>query len=105
MPDNVDCKLSGKPSFWFFRRPARTPRIVQKDMRFFPRVLAIAAGTQVEFQNLDGVYHNAFSVSTAKRFDLGKYPPGQTDTVLFRARRRDQPALRTSTPRCWASSS
>jgi hypothetical protein len=85
VPDNIERKLSGKPSFWFFRRPAppRPSRIVQKDMRFFPRVLAIAAGTQVEFQNLDRVYHNAFSVSTAKRFDLGKYPPGQIDTVLF----------------------
>jgi len=85
VPDNIDRKLSGRPSFWFFRRPAppRAPRIVQMNMRFNPRVLAVAAGTQVEFQNLDGVYHNAFSVSTAKRFDLGKYPPGQIDTVLF----------------------
>ena len=46
-------------------------------------MLAVARGTSVEFQNLDRVYHNAFSVSVAKRFDLGKYPPGTRDTVLF----------------------
>ena len=37
----------------------------------------------MEFLNLDRVYHNAFSVSSARRFDLGKYPPGRADTVLF----------------------
>ena len=85
VPESVEHKLSGRPTFWFFHRPAepRPARIVQQNQRFIPRVLAIAAGTQVEFENRDRVYHNAFSVSSAKHFDLGKYPPGQIDTVLF----------------------
>ena len=85
VPEPVERKLSGRGGFAFFRREPKpwVPRIVQKDRKFAPRVLAIPAGTQVEFQNLDRVYHNAFSVSTARRFDLGKYPPGRTDTVKF----------------------
>jgi hypothetical protein len=53
------------------------------DRRFKPRVLAVAAGSKVEIVNMDRVYHNAFSVSAAKRFDLGKYPPGRADTLEF----------------------
>ena len=39
-----------------------------------PRITAVTAGTTVEFPNLDGIFHNVFSVSPVKRFDLGKYP-------------------------------
>jgi plastocyanin len=60
-----------------------TPSIVQKDLRFSPRVLAVAAGDTVRFRNLDRVYHNTFSVSPARRFDLGKYPPGHVSPVVF----------------------
>lgn len=80
VPPKVEKKLSGHG---FFRKAPRPPRIVQAKLRFVPRVLAAAAGTAVEFENLDRVYHNTFSVSAAKRFDLGKYPPGTLDTVVF----------------------
>jgi plastocyanin len=81
VPEKVEKKLVS-PGGWFRRKPApRAPRIVQKDQRFVPRVMAVAAGSAVEFKNLDNVYHNAFSVSPARRFDLGKYPPGHSDTV------------------------
>ena len=80
VPDKVEKKLTHHG--WFWRAP-RLPRIVQQNRQFDPRVLAVARGTAVEFQNLDRVYHNAFSVSVAKRFDLGKYPPGTRDTVMF----------------------
>lgn len=85
VPEPVERRLSGRGGFAFFRRPARQgiARVVQKNRAFTPRVLVIPAGTAVEFQNLDRVYHNAFSVSTARRFDLGKYPPGRMDTVRF----------------------
>lgn len=85
VPENVERKLSGKGGFFLFRKAPKpwVPRIVQKDRNFIPRVLAIPAGTAVEFQNLDRVYHSAFSVSTARRFDLGKYAPGKTETVRF----------------------
>jgi hypothetical protein len=45
--------------------------------------MSVPVGTRAEFQNLDHVYHNVFSVSPARRFDLGKYAPGKIDTVDF----------------------
>lgn len=84
VPEAVERRLTG-PGWSLFRKPQKpwVPRILQKDRMFTPRVLAVPSGTRVEFLNLDRVYHNAFSVSTARRFDLGKYPPGRSDTVQF----------------------
>ena len=50
---------------------------------FVPSPLPIAAGTTVEFENQDRVYHNVFSVSPAKRFDIGKYAPRASHQVRF----------------------
>jgi plastocyanin len=52
-----------------------TKQVVQKEMNFVPALLAVQAGTTVEFPNEDGTYHNIFSYSPAKRFDLGRYRP------------------------------
>jgi plastocyanin len=65
------------------RRPGAVPALAQKNQTFVPRVLAVAVGTTIEFPNLDPIFHNAFSVSPVKRFDLGKYPRGQSRRVLF----------------------
>ena len=51
----------------------RTVKVNQKDLTFVPGLLPIEVGTQVEFPNLDDTYHNIFSYSPAKRFDLGRY--------------------------------
>ena len=59
------------------------PRLAQKDEAFVPRVLAIAVGASVDFPNLDPIYHNVFSLSPARRFDLGKYPQGASRQVVF----------------------
>jgi plastocyanin len=58
-----------------FPRPASpaTKEIAQKDLTFVPALLPIRVGTRVEFPNLDDTYHNIFSYSPAKRFDLGRY--------------------------------
>jgi plastocyanin len=53
-------------------RPA-TAQMVQKDLMFVPLILPVLVGTRVEFPNLDDTYHNIFSYSPAKRFDLGRY--------------------------------
>jgi len=58
-------------------------QLAQKDQAFTPRVLAVAAGTTVDFPNQDPIYHNVFSVSPVKRFDLGKYPRGHSKRVTF----------------------
>lgn len=51
----------------------RTASMAQKDMTFVPMLLPVQAGTRVEFPNFDDMYHNIFSYSPAKRFDLGRY--------------------------------
>jgi plastocyanin len=58
-----------------FPRPSAplTAQMVQKDLSFQPMLLPVQAGTRVEFPNLDNTYHNIFSYSPAKRFDLGRY--------------------------------
>ncbi|MBI4910713.1 MAG: hypothetical protein HY820_44275 [Acidobacteria bacterium] len=58
-------------------------RVVQKNRRFLPDVLAVPAGSQVSFPNQDPIFHNVFSLSKAKLFDLGNYPRDQTRTVTF----------------------
>lgn len=85
LPDKVERKLVAGSGWLFFhhRAPNDPLRVVQADMRFKPRVLATTVGRPVAFMNLDHVYHNAFSVSAARSFDLGKYPPGKSDTLLF----------------------
>jgi len=64
-------------------RRDEVPRLAQKDQSFVPRVLAIPVGASVDFPNLDPIFHNVFSVSPVKRFDLGKYPRGQSRRVTF----------------------
>jgi plastocyanin len=50
-----------------------TKQVRQKDLTFVPSLLPVRVGTTVEFPNLDDTYHNIFSYSPAKRFDLGRY--------------------------------
>jgi len=65
-----------------FPKPATLPvkQMEQKDLTFIPSLLPVELGTKVEFPNLDDVYHNIFSYSPAKRFDLGRYPPNERPT-------------------------
>ena len=60
-----------------FPQPASLPtkQVTQKDLTFIPALLPVRVGTKVEFPNLDDTYHNIFSYSPAKRFDLGRYRP------------------------------
>jgi plastocyanin len=51
----------------------RKVQLAQKNQQFSPGLLAIQRGGVVEFPNLDDLYHNVFSYSKAKRFDLGRY--------------------------------
>lgn len=69
-----------------------TMEVAQKDMTFVPALLAVETGTKVEFPNQDDTYHNIFSYSSAKRFDLGRYQPDERPipSVVF-----DKPGLIT----------
>jgi plastocyanin len=45
----------------------------QQGEQFAPRLLPVVAGQEVSFPNRDRIYHNVFSVSPVKSFDLGQY--------------------------------
>ena len=62
---------------------ATLPKISHAGKRYSPRVLAIQKGTVVDFFNDDNIYHNVFSVSRPKVFDLGIYPKGTSRLVRF----------------------
>jgi plastocyanin len=53
--------------------PQPVAQMTQKDLTFMPSLLPVQVGTRVEFPNLDDTYHNIFSYSPPKRFDLGRY--------------------------------
>jgi plastocyanin len=55
----------------------------QRNETFVPPVLAITAGSTIDFPNSDRVYHNVFSLSKPRRFDLGRYPRGRSRSVVF----------------------
>ncbi|MDB6168522.1 MAG: hypothetical protein JWM88_1386 [Verrucomicrobia bacterium] len=55
----------------------------QKDASFEPHVLPVAVGTKVRWPNDDDIYHNVFSMSDAKEFDLGYYKQEKTPELLF----------------------
>ena len=55
----------------------------QRDMKFVPRVLAVVAGTTVEFPNNDNTWHNVYSASETKNFNLGLYAPKQSRNTVF----------------------
>jgi plastocyanin len=58
-------------------------KLVQRSAKFTPEILVIPVGSVVSFPNEDPVFHNVFSLSKAKEFDLGYYPSGETRTVKF----------------------
>jgi hemoglobin len=57
--------------------------VEQRDKQFSPHVLAIPPGSTVAFPNFDGVYHNVFSLSATKKFDVGLYKDGDTRELKF----------------------
>jgi plastocyanin len=69
--------------------PSRVKVVLdQRNLNFYPRVLAVRVGTTVDFPNNDRVFHNVFSFRDGKRFDLGMYPIGTLRHVTF-----DKPGL------------
>ena len=63
--------------------PLETPEVKQMNEEFVPHVLAIRVGTTVDFPNYDKIYHNVFSFSKTKSFDLGRYAKGKSKSVNF----------------------
>jgi len=80
--------LDAVPRQAFDELPAGRTRMDQRDEQFVPHVLAITVGTVVDFPNSDIKFHNVFSLSKTRPFDLGRYAPGRTGGVRF-----DRPGL------------
>ncbi len=64
------------------REPGRAV-MDQRNETFVPHVLAVTTGTVVDFPNTDKTFHNVFSLSKARRFDLGRYAAGRSKSVRF----------------------
>jgi plastocyanin len=62
--------------------------VEQKDKTFLYQggkvdTLKVKLGETVQFKNMDSFFHNVFSLSETKMFDLGSYPQGQFRAVTF----------------------
>jgi len=75
-----------------FPSPPSPPRaqMAQKDLAFVTPLLPVRVGTIVEFPNLDDTYHDIFSYSKPKRFDIGRY---RSDERPIPSEVFDQPGL------------
>jgi plastocyanin len=75
--------LEAAPRQAFGELPPGRARMDQRAEQFSPRVLAVTAGTTVDFPNNDRTFHNVFSLSRVRSFDLGRFAPGRTGSVRF----------------------
>lgn len=79
---NVVVSLEG-PGLDNLLRPKSGAVLNQKDATFIPHILPIVKGTTVHIVNRDKTYHNVFSLSPAKKFDIGRRPTGEEVPVTF----------------------
>ena len=63
--------------------PTTSVQVAQVDRRFSPDLVVVPAGSTISFPNMDPIFHNVFSLSKAKSFDLGSYDKGDTRKVTF----------------------
>lgn len=63
--------------------PEQAARLIQKNIRFVPHVLPIIAGAEVQIVNTDDFYHNVFSNSRVKRFNIGRQLTNAVVTESF----------------------
>jgi plastocyanin len=62
---------------------SRRPQVIQKNKSFHPHLTVVRVGSIVDFPNRDPFFHNVFSLFDGKRFDLGLYEAGATNSVRF----------------------
>ena len=75
--------LETAPSAAFEQNEPGHAVLDQRNETFVPHLLAITTGTTVDFPNSDRIYHNVFSLSKTKTFDLGRYAAGRSQSVRF----------------------
>ena len=62
---------------------AAETEVLQKNKQFSIKSIKVKVGDSANFKNEDAFFHNIFSLSPAKTFDLGSYPQGQSKKVTF----------------------
>lgn len=73
----IDVIVSAHPQSYVFEIDTLPPaKILQINAEFVPRVVPITPGTQVQFINRDGFYHNVFSLTPGSRFNIGRKATG-----------------------------
>lgn len=81
---NVVVWLEG-PGAKTVKRPAGAkPQMRSESKKFQPGVLVVPVGSEVNFPNVDPIFHNVFSVSGENRFDLGLYKSGASKAATFK---------------------
>lgn len=63
--------------------PEKPVILDQKDLRFDPSLLPVRQHSTVHIRNSDPVYHNVFSLSSTKKFNVGRRPQGEYMDVTF----------------------
>lgn len=63
--------------------PLKRPTMNQRNLNITPHILPVVVGTTVDFPNSDNLYHNLFSLSPTRKFDLGRYAQGHSKSVTF----------------------
>ncbi len=64
-------------------QPHQRLQLSQKNKSFQPHLLVVPVGSAVDFPNHDPFFHNVFSLFDGKRFDLGLYEAGASNSVRF----------------------
>jgi plastocyanin len=85
-PDGLDASPAGALVYvvGFEEPPPReSATIVQRDKSFVPDLVAVTVGQDVMFPNRDPFFHNVFSRSSARPFDLGSFKRGESKTKSF----------------------
>lgn len=88
VPNTAVPRSAGKVAVWL---EARSPSAVapirstmqQRGRHLEPDLLIVPVGSTVEFPNLDPIFHNVFSLSSARAFDLGYYSEGKSRSIVF----------------------
>ena len=70
-------------AYFKFEPPAKPLKVAQKDGTFTPHVLPVLVGSVVEWPNNDDIFHNVFSISDPKPFDLDLYNAPEIKRVTF----------------------
>lgn len=80
----LDVIISAHPLSYVLKVDTLAPvKILQIDTEFVPRVVPVTPGTEVQFINRDGYFHNVFSLTSGSKFNIGRKPTGIVESRRF----------------------